>query len=337
MKRKRPIHPLAGQRVQAAGAPDGGYLIPESGLINARATDGSIVRPPFNVPKNIGLSDVAAKLEAHVSSRSGDSAAQPVLPPGPWPYANWCDVGCATCARRPPQAMPPPVLCCSEGLKRCAGCDAMGCSLLFFCNVACQRRTACPHLEGSVDFSKPCSCKCCASAGRVEAANFILNDADHCGHTCFRCGIHFFAPDTRKATFSGTVWCSDCRVESRPCPTSQQVRLGPAFCRQCGRPAMWRGQRAAGPPPCDETSPTCPSCSDTASTPAAGPVIGGWSQFGLLLGHEPRDEEESRQHMLGPSHWIHDTFNERLAASQYVTQLSPSIDVDEDICRGPWH
>jgi len=34
MKRKQPAHALAGQRIFVAGAPDGGYIIPDNGMIN---------------------------------------------------------------------------------------------------------------------------------------------------------------------------------------------------------------------------------------------------------------------------------------------------------------
>ena len=45
---------------------------------------------------------------------------------------------------------------------RCRGCDSLGDSYAFFCDVECQRRTPCPHIGGVVDLSKPCSCACCA-------------------------------------------------------------------------------------------------------------------------------------------------------------------------------
>mgnify|MGYP006081094323 CR=1 FL=1 len=81
-KRKRPAHELAGQRVFATGALDEGYLIPDSGLINARDADRQLVRPPFNVPKKISLADVAVRLEEHICKRSSRcvSSAAPAAP-----------------------------------------------------------------------------------------------------------------------------------------------------------------------------------------------------------------------------------------------------------------
>ena len=52
---------------------------------------------------------------------------------------------------------------------RCRGCDSLGDSYAFFCDVECQRRTPCPHIGGVVDLSKPCSCACCT-------ANWYLAD-----------------------------------------------------------------------------------------------------------------------------------------------------------------
>ena len=47
---------------------DGGYLIPESGLINPRDASGQIVRPPFNVPKKLSFAEVAVRLEEQWST-----------------------------------------------------------------------------------------------------------------------------------------------------------------------------------------------------------------------------------------------------------------------------
>jgi len=90
---KRPAHPQAGQHLLATGAPDGGYRIPESGIINARDRSGTLVRPPFNVPKSKSLVDVTTLLEDHIDKHSRAGTAFHLL------AANRCDLIHRRCDR----------------------------------------------------------------------------------------------------------------------------------------------------------------------------------------------------------------------------------------------
>ena len=128
------------------------------------ATDAAQQEPP---PPQHGcrrefqaLARATAAAGCMVLPRTAAWAASESLPPPPWPFENWADgPNCRACGCFPLQhtkkepAMP---------VVRCRGCDTLGVSYAFFCDVDCQRRTPCPHIGGVVDLSKPCSCECCA-------------------------------------------------------------------------------------------------------------------------------------------------------------------------------
>ena len=130
------------------------------------ATDAAQQEPP---PEPHGcrrefqaLARATAAAGCMVLPRTAAWAASESLPPAPWPFEDWADGGlhCAACG-----------CCLLDPVMpvRCAGCDSLGESYYFFCDVKCKRRTACPHSNGILDLSIPCSCECC---------NGLWNDAD---------------------------------------------------------------------------------------------------------------------------------------------------------------
>ena len=87
-----------------------------------------------------------------------------LLPPPPWPFDGWDNgVCCHACGHYGPSAR----------LVRCVGCDALGKSFAYFCDVDCRRRTCCPHIAGCLDRSIECDCDCCVWIDEADEEDFI--------------------------------------------------------------------------------------------------------------------------------------------------------------------
>ena len=139
--------------------------IAEQGLLHLQPPQPS-PQPPKSMPLKFPVALACASATVVQTPLPPASA---FLPPPPWPYNDWSDLCCQTCGFWPAQSDEEP---CAT-LARCDGCDALGQSCAFFCDVKCRRRTPCPHILGAVDLTLQCECPCCAIADE------IARDLDH--------------------------------------------------------------------------------------------------------------------------------------------------------------